>query len=124
MQTLLGGEEISLLRLDGESETARVRLVPVREYLRYLELLMDDAALAEFLCEKPKGWADNFSWTELSKILRLGDQLNLDFFGQWLQRRVSLQRHLLPPELAALASPTPSPNAPPISASPSTKPPA
>ena len=96
MTTLLGGSEMTAQKLDGTSETVKVRQLPVRLLQSYLLKLDDEAAAIERFCDKPEGWADTLTIESCAAIVTKGEELNSESFFAWLQRRVARQERLVP----------------------------
>ncbi len=96
MTTLLGGTEISAARLDGTTETVKVRQLPVRLLQTYLLKLDDEAAAIELFCDKPEGWADGLTLEAHTALITEGERLNKETFFGWLQRRIARQESLVP----------------------------
>lgn len=96
MTTLLGGSEMTAQKLDGTSETVKVRQLPVRLLQSYLLKLDDEAAAIELFCDKPEGWADTLTIESCAAIVTKGEELNSESFFAWLQRRIARQERLVP----------------------------
>lgn len=94
--TLMGGSEMTAQKLDGTSETVKVRQLPVRLLQSYLLKLDDEAAAIELFCDKPEGWADTLTIESCAAIVTKGEELNSESFFAWLQRRVARQERLVP----------------------------
>lgn len=96
MTTLLGGSEMTVQKLDGTTETVKVRQLPVRLLQTYLTKLDDEAGMVELFCNKAEGWADELTLESYTAILEKGESLNAESFFAWLQRRVARQEKLVP----------------------------
>lgn len=96
MTTLMGGTEMTVEKLDGTTETVKVRQLPVRLLQSYLLKLDDEAAAIELFCDKPEGWADTLTIASCAAIVTKGEELNSESFFAWLQRRVARQERLVP----------------------------
>ena len=96
MTTLMGGTETTVEKLDGTTETVKVRQLPVRLLQSYLLKLDDEAAAIELFCDKPEGWADTLTIASCAAIVTEGEKLNSESFFAWLQRRVARQERLVP----------------------------
>lgn len=96
MATLMGGTETTVEKLDGTSETVKVRQLPVRLLQSYLLKLDDEAAAIELFCDKPEGWADTLTIASCAAVVTEGEKLNSESFFAWLQRRVARQERLVP----------------------------
>lgn len=88
MATILGKTELTVKKLDGTEEKVEVIQFHLDSCQRYLELLDDEMAQAEFLCQKPAGWAKALTIESIEKIIETGEQLNWGFFERWLKRRL------------------------------------
>lgn len=117
METLLGGRDLTITRLDGSTETVKVRQLPIRRFEALRATLADEPARVALYTGQPPPWADLLTPESFEAIIVEGDRLNADFFGRWLQRQMQWQ-DLLAPGLreqlvqAAMTSPGASPNSP------------
>jgi hypothetical protein len=93
---LTGGASVALRKNDGSSESVNVRLLKIREFPDYLRLVDDEEKLAEFLCDKPNGWAESLEVDSLLDICDKGHELNFTNACRWGQRRAKLNEALLP----------------------------
>lgn len=87
MTKILGELNATVRMQDGTEEQVVVRQLPLSAMFGYSQIQDDDAAHVELLCDKPSGWGDTVAEDSVDDILRLGDELNADFFGRWLRRR-------------------------------------
>lgn len=87
MNTLTGGRELDVAKLDGSRETVFVRQLPVRLFQSYMATMQDEAKQVELLCSKEAGWADGITLASHEEILQAGNKLNSDFFSRWLERQ-------------------------------------
>jgi hypothetical protein len=102
-----GGKEILVYSRDGKSsETVKVRLVPLSQASKYLDLVTDIAQFVEFIVGKPKGWADCISDDSLFELDALAKELNDPRIDRVLARQKSTVERLAPKarELSALTS--------------------
>lgn len=88
LATILGKTETTVKRLDGTEEKVEVIQFHLDACQRFLELLDDELAQAEFLCQKPAGWAKTLTVESIEKIIETGEQVNWAFFERWLKRRL------------------------------------
>ena len=113
---LTGGASVVLKKNDGSSESVTVRLLKIREFPDYLRLVDDEEKLAEFLCDKPEGWAESLDVESLLDICDKGHELNFTNACRWGQRRAKLNEALLPiaasGQAIQSAFPNSAPNAP------------
>ena len=93
---LTGGASVVLRKNDGSSERVNVRHLKIRECPDYLRLVDDEGKLAEFLCEKPEGWAETLDVDSLLDICDKGHELNFSNACRWGQRRAKMNKALLP----------------------------
>lgn len=96
LSTLLGGQTIPLIYLDGKFEDVKVIQLPVSSYPEYLKVQDDEPRMAEFLCDKESGWADRLTPACLDAVITLGEELNTDFFSRWVRRRLARQEIFMP----------------------------
>src|SRR3954463_9053153 len=61
LSTLLGGVDYSATKLDGSTETVRIRQLPIKQFPTYLTVLEDEPKMVELLCDKPEGWSDSLT---------------------------------------------------------------
>jgi hypothetical protein len=83
----LGGVDLSVQFLTGETETVKVRLLTISEYPRFYELLDNEARLAEFFCRKETGWADGLHPNSVMDLVEKGMELNFTPARRWAERR-------------------------------------
>ncbi len=80
----------------GGSENATVRLLKINEFPDYLRLIDDEEKLAEFLCDKPEGWAQTLTVDSLLDVCDKGHEVNFKSACRWGQRRAQVNEALLP----------------------------
>lgn len=113
--SVVGHTELAVSHTDGSKSDARVRQLPLSQMMRYSQVQDDDAAHIELLCDQPAGWGDTVAPESVDAIIAEGDQLNADFFAQWLRRRAArLERiaALMQPASVSTNSAPTSPSAP------------
>jgi hypothetical protein len=76
------------------TEEARVHLLPVAEYPKLREVLLDEPRLVELYTGKAKGWGDSLQPDSHERIVTEGRRVNAHFFGQWLPRRKALEEQM------------------------------
>jgi hypothetical protein len=86
---ILGGVAVTVRLLNGSEDLVFVREMTPRLMPGYLDRIEDEAAMIEFVCDKPKGWADTLTWESIALLCAEIDRVNAPFFGPWLQRRVA-----------------------------------
>ena len=91
-----GGSMLNVCLLDSTEETVTVRLLKIREFPDYLRLVDQEERLAEFLCDKPEGWAETLTVDSLLNICETGHTLNFRNACRWGQRRAQVNEALLP----------------------------
>ena len=117
METLLGGADYPVTKLDGTVVTVLVRQLPLSDFPTLLARMEDEPSMAELYCGQKAGWAATLTLESLEKVIEAGERLNEDFFARWLARRLKRQERLMPgltEKLMASAWPT----SPPKSLSP------
>lgn len=119
---LVGGEELDIRYADGREERVKVRVLPVKERERYLEVMNDEAAQVELFCAREKGWAETLAPESYDAIADKGQELNLPLFQNWYRRLKGRSEAMNPGVLAkatenavraALAAASPSNNSAP-----------
>lgn len=85
--TLVGGIDLSITKLDGSTESVKVRQLPVKLFPQYLATMLDEQKQVELLCDRQPGWADTLTPDSHELIVMEGEKLNRDFFSRWLQRK-------------------------------------
>jgi len=65
----------------------KVRQIPVREYETGFRLVDDEIALAGFLCQKDKAWAESLAPGSLEDVLEHGREVNERGFFSSCRRR-------------------------------------
>lgn len=96
MATMLGGVEVTLNRKDGLTEVLKVRQIPVEEYPGYLKAQEDECAMVDILCGKPSGFFKELTPDSFEQVIIQGEEINKDFFGRWVQRKLARQEKLFP----------------------------
>lgn len=99
MATLMGGTEVEVRLQDGSSEVVKVLQLQIEQYPRLLSLLDDERAQVELYCGRPAGWAAKLAVASHHRIMAVAEELNGDFFGAWLRRKMG-KLELLKPGLA------------------------
>ncbi|MBC2592785.1 hypothetical protein H5P28_00780 [Ruficoccus amylovorans] len=91
-----GGINLAVHTNAGTEETVTVRLLKIREFPDYLRLVDQEERLAEFLCDKPEGWADTLTVDSLLDICEQGHGINFKNACRWGERRAQVNEALLP----------------------------
>ena len=91
-----GGVEITVMRLDGAEETVKVRQVPLRHMAQYGSAQGDEAKIIEVVTNKPAEWVDGLTQESQERLVEIGEQLNLDPFYRWSERRLTANKRLEP----------------------------
>lgn len=86
-QILLGGTQMSVSLRDGSAEEVTVRMLPIRDFPRYMELAKHLAQRAELLCGMWAGWADMLTDESLYAITDKGAELNDPRLAVWTERQ-------------------------------------
>jgi len=119
---LTGGESATVTLQGGSTETVTVRLLTIKEFPDYLRLVDDEERLAEFICDKPEGWAETLTVDSLLDIAEKAHALNFKNACRWGQRRAQINEALLPIAARGQAIQSACPNFAPMSESSSAKP--
>ena len=92
LEVLSGGRlfRAEYLDTDVEHSPVLVRYISIRELPKLDELESDEAALVEFYCKQPNGWADLLTPDSFEKILAIGNELNFPIRDRWLDRQYRL----------------------------------
>ncbi|QYY34617.1 hypothetical protein [Ruficoccus sp. ZRK36] len=93
---LNGGSILNVCLVDDSEETVTVRLLKIREFPDYLRFVDQEERLAEFLCDKPEGWADTLTVDSLLDICEQGHGINFKNACRWGERRAQVNEALLP----------------------------
>lgn len=96
LNTVLGGQQISITKRDGSQETVLVRELTVSELTKYAMTLDYEPKIAELFCDKPAGWADSLTRESFVAVIVKGEEMNLSFFSDWMSRRLERNRRMLP----------------------------
>lgn len=105
LSTLCGGQDLSVTKTDGTQEVVRVIQFGVNLANQYAAIIQtqDEAREIEFLCNRPEGWAATLTPAAQECVLRLGSELNADFFSRWLARRNERAKLLPKPDMTEVA---------------------
>lgn len=98
LATLLGGEEVTAPCNNGTCETVRVRKLPMRDRLKYIELCVDGdgQGIIELCCGLPPNAADKFTPEAQDDLLEKAKALNFLLAVQHLERMAEDSRKLAP----------------------------
>lgn len=96
METLLGGIELTVEKLDRTTETVRVRQLPVKLYPQYLLCMEDEPAMVELFCDRKAGWSEGLAPQSFQKVVEEGERINADFFESWYRRKIARLEKLVP----------------------------
>lgn len=91
-----GGRDIPAAFLDGTQAPVFVRLVAVAELAKFLSLIETETALAEFVCDKPEGWAATLTPESLLDVAEAATDLNFSTACRWAERRVKIGEAAMP----------------------------
>lgn len=95
MTTLLGGEEITVTKLDGTTEVVKVRQLPISLYPALGAVIDDELRMVELFCDRPAGWAETLAIKSYEAVIELGERINEGFFG-WPRRKQARAERVLP----------------------------
>jgi hypothetical protein len=100
--TLLGGEEIEAIRLDGKTERVKVRQLAVELYPKFLVAVGDEIAMIALYCDRDAEWVRSLTTESFNAIADKGRDLNLPFFRSWLKRGLEWTEALRPGSIEKL----------------------
>lgn len=92
---VMGGEELDVSYLDGQTERVKVRLMPIKRMGDYLSAIADEEKSIELFCGKPTGWAETLTPVSQLALYSKGQALNLPLFETWypeFQKRTEVLR--------------------------------
>lgn len=86
---LFGGKHVTVRYRDPAlvPESVLVRELPPSEYNGYLANMHNPTQLAEFICARPKGWADSLAFESLMEVHQAITDQHDPTFGPWLERQ-------------------------------------
>lgn len=96
-ELLARGRELSVRILSGQdgnqvvTERVFVRLLPVRDYAKLREALLDECQMIELACAQEAGWADRLHPDSHEELITEIRRLNHHFFACWLPRRIATE---------------------------------
>ena len=85
--TLNGGVEITVNRLDGGSETVKVRQIPATKLEQFMTKLADESVSVSIYCDRPPAWVDSLTLDSVNEICEKGMEINENFLNAWCRRR-------------------------------------
>jgi hypothetical protein len=100
LETLNGSGEIVVTRLDGTTESVRLRQITLGECEKLLLVQGDEIALACLYTGKERAWFEALDPVSQEQVVIEGDRINADFFGRWLSRRLARQERIAPGMMA------------------------
>jgi len=77
--TLLGGREVDVTKIDNTTETVTVRQIRIRELDTYRESEGDEVALVAFVTGKDADWVDMLMPEDFEKLLAIDAEVNGPF---------------------------------------------
>lgn len=103
-ETLLGEGTVHAFHLDGTCEATKVRQLRIRDYPEYLKAIDDEAKAIEVFTGKDAAWVDSLTPNACLEIITEGERINMDFFSQWVQRKLARQEKMVPGLAAKMVS--------------------
>lgn len=92
----LGGQIVRVLRIDGGSESVRVRQLPVKLWPVYLSNIDDEIRQVALFCEKDDAWVEELTPSSFEEIIKIGEKLNLDFLARFAERQIARNTKIAP----------------------------
>jgi len=80
IETLTSGADLTVKYQDGTTETVRCRIRKVSEIQEGFNYVADEARMADWLFDKPKGWAETLSIGSYNEAVETALRVNADFF--------------------------------------------
>jgi hypothetical protein len=96
MDTLLGGRDVTVTRLDGSTQSVRVRQLPISELGKYFVVAEDEGATIELICSQPRGWSATLTPDSFEAALVAAEELNLDPLSRYAARVAARREKLMP----------------------------
>lgn len=93
---LITSVDFTATKLDGTSETVKIRQLPVSQFPKYSQCLESEPALIELATDQKPGWSDTLTPESFEAIISKVEEVNGDAFGRWVQRRIARQEKLFP----------------------------
>lgn len=104
MATLYGSVDVTATFTDGRTETVKVRQLSIRLVEKLAACRQDEAKAIELYCDKPEGWADTLTQASFTEIITKAEEINRDFFSQWLARQAARDKILPKPDMEQVAA--------------------
>jgi hypothetical protein len=95
LETLMGGNQITIRFEDGHQELVNVRQVPLKQYRELMEAQANEFRFIELVCEKPENWAENMKPADYNALVDEANRINADFFA-WCARQIQRVERLAP----------------------------
>lgn len=105
-ETLMGGVEAAAQFRNGRAEKVWVRQLPIEDYPKLLGLMEDEQKQIELYVMSqeegaawrpvPAGWAKTLTAQSHDELMEKAEELNRDFFGRWLRRRMGKMEAIRP----------------------------
>jgi hypothetical protein len=102
METLLGGRDVNVTNIKGETEAVKVHQLPIRKYEAGFLKVDDEIGLIAFICDKPKDWALDLQPESFEAVRQAAQEVNAKGFFAYAERKYqkSIQRlNSLSPEI-------------------------
>ena len=95
MSTLNGGENFTVTKRDGTTETVFVKQVPVSQFPQYLKALDEETQMIAIACGKDVAFSDALAPESFEQLIEKIEGINNDFFQRWFQRKAKRMEILL-----------------------------
>jgi hypothetical protein len=84
---LAGGKQVDVAYLDGKTETALVRKIPIRELHELGKAWGKEGEEIDLYCDKPEGWSATLTDESYEQVIETGRELNAGPFERWYARQ-------------------------------------
>lgn len=108
-EAMLGGVDLTVKKLDGSTETIKVRQLPVRLMARYAAAVQDEPEQIRLFTDRDMKWVESLSDDSFVAIVKEGQRMAEPFFSDWLTRQRQLAGVINQGVTGASPSPTTSP---------------
>lgn len=96
MNALYSNTPLIVQTREGRDIAVEVKALPLRLLPKYMALMEDDSALAEFLTGKEEGFADVLTDDAIYAILQAGAELNDPRVARWAEKQLDKAQRLAP----------------------------
>lgn len=94
---LVGGVDVSVkFKMDGRTESVRVRELSVDELPKFAAIQDDEVAMIELCTDKTAGWAKTVTRDSHVALIKAVEEVNGGFFQEWAERIQKREERLMP----------------------------